>query len=397
MDTVVAVDHRPDLRINTTPDTALPADAVTDAIVVRGLCKAYDGPLVVNDVDFRVRQGEFVTLLGPSGSGKTSTLMLIAGFERPTSGDILLQGRSIIDVPARHRDLGIVFQSYALFPHMSVLENVAFPLRMRKISRTERRRQAAEMLERVDLAAFQERRPRQLSGGQQQRVALARALVFNPAALLLDEPLGALDKRLRDQLQTEIKAIQKKMGISVVFVTHDQSEAMMMSDRIAVMNRGRIEQIGTPEELYNHPDTSFVATFLGETNLIPCSVESQNGNLATATLFGGNRCGAMISPGARNGGSHGVSIRPERLRLIPPDATTEGYVDGVVVSRTFLGSSHRLVMRAFDRDLVLSIPDSADVPALQPGDHIRCGWNACDAQLLSINETVEPATKHPDR
>ncbi|TAM06273.1 MAG: ATP-binding cassette domain-containing protein, partial [Pusillimonas sp.] len=186
------------------------------AVAVRALCKSYDGPMVVDNVEFTVGQGEFVTLLGPSGSGKTSTLMMIAGFEQPTGGDILLHGRSIVDVPARHRDLGIVFQSYALFPHMSVLENVAFPLRMRKVPKAERRRRAAEILERVDLGAYKDRLPQQLSGGQQQRVALARALVFNPTALLLDEPLGALDKKLRDQLQLEIKAIQKKVGVSIV-------------------------------------------------------------------------------------------------------------------------------------------------------------------------------------
>ena len=226
------------------------SDRATTAVVeVDRLCKRYDGPLVVEDVSFTLQPGEFLTLLGPSGSGKTSTMMMVAGFERPTAGDIRVGGRSVVGIPPQRRSLGIVFQSYALFPHMSVLDNVAFALRMRRIDRAERNRQAMDMLERVGLSEFAQRRPRQLSGGQQQRVALARALVFDPEALLLDEPLGALDKALREQLQREIKSIQQRMGVAALFVTHDQSEAMMMSDRIAVMRDGRIEQIDTPTRL----------------------------------------------------------------------------------------------------------------------------------------------------
>jgi putative spermidine/putrescine transport system ATP-binding protein len=362
-----------------------------DAIVIRGLCKSYDGPMVVDQVEFTVENGEFVTLLGPSGSGKTSTLMMIAGFEQPTGGDILLQGRSIVDVPARYRDLGIVFQSYALFPHMSVLENVAFPLRMRKVGRAERRQRAAEMLERVDLGAYKDRLPRQLSGGQQQRVALARALVFNPQALLLDEPLGALDKRLRDELQLEIKAIQKKVGVSIVFVTHDQNEAMMMSDKIVVMNRGRVEQIGAPNEVYNHPKTSFVATFLGETNLIPCSVDSTNGDRAIITTsLCSHRCGATISTQLPENGNYGISIRPERLKLVNDTSGVDGCLEGHVLSHVFLGASHRIVVKAADQNIVLSIPDGASVPPLEPGDKVKCGWNVCDAQLLSMDTKSAP-------
>lgn len=374
------------------PDEQKPEPSVEQAntaIAIQALCKSYDGPMVVDHVEFKVEQGEFVTLLGPSGSGKTSTLMMIAGFEQPTSGDILLHGRSIVDVPARYRDLGIVFQSYALFPHMSVLENVAFPLRMRKVSKIERRRRAAEMLERVDLGAYKDRLPRQLSGGQQQRVALARALVFDPKALLLDEPLGALDKRLRDQLQLEIKAIQKKVGVSIVFVTHDQNEAMMMSDKIVVMNRGRVEQIGSPNEVYNHPETSFVATFLGETNLIPCSVELRSGSQAIiSTPLCSHRCGATISTNLPESASYGISIRPERLRLIDDSSEADGYIDGQVLSRVFLGASHRVVVATSGQNVVLTIPDTARIPRLEPGDRIQCGWSVCDAQLLSMDSDV---------
>jgi putative spermidine/putrescine transport system ATP-binding protein len=272
---------------------------------------------------------------------------------------------------------------------MSVLENVAFPLRMRKVPKVERLRRAAEMLERVDLGAYKARLPRQLSGGQQQRVALARALVFDPRALLLDEPLGALDKRLRDQLQLEIKAIQKKVGVSIVFVTHDQNEAMMMSDKIVVMNRGRVEQIGTPNEVYNHPETSFVATFLGETNLIPCSVESRSGSLAViSTALCSHRGGATISTKLPDSGNYGISIRPERLKLIDDSSEVDGYVDGQVLSRVFLGASHRIVVATGGQNIVLSIPDTARMPRLEPGDRVRCGWSVYDAQLLSMDSEV---------
>lgn len=358
------------------------------AIGAHRLCKRYDGPLAVDNVSFDVAQGEFLTLLGPSGSGKTSTLMLIAGFEQPTSGDITLHDRNVVNLPPRARDLGVVFQHYSLFPHMSVLDNVAFPLRMRKVKHGERRRQAMEMLERVGLSEFSGRRPRQLSGGQQQRVALARALVFNPAALLLDEPLGALDKRLRDQLQIEIKAIQRKLGVSVLFVTHDQAEAMMMSDRIAVMNHGCIEQIGSPEVLYNHPNTSFIATFLGETNLIPCTVESVQSDRATVIFPDGSRCGARAR-GARPSAKtkYGLSLRPERLKPVASSTDTDGYIEGLVTSRTFLGATHRLVVEGFGQELVATVADSAYALHEQPGDMLQLGWGACDAQLITLDES----------
>ena len=363
--------------------------AESPAIEIQDLTKAYDGPLVVDHIDLLVGQGEFVTLLGPSGSGKTSTLMMVAGFETPTSGDIRLAGRSIVDVPAKKRDLGIVFQSYALFPHMTILENVAFPLRMRKVPKAQRLKTAAQMLERMHLDQFLDRRPRQLSGGQQQRVALARALVFEPKALLLDEPLGALDKRLRDELQTEIKTIQQRMGISVLFVTHDQSEAMMMSDRIAVMNHGRIEQLGAPEEIYSRPASSFVATFLGETNLLPCSVGSVNGELATVTLSDGSRSGACARGDATASGTDmAISVRPERLRLLAPHDTAACTVTATVTSNVFLGSAHRVVVEGLGQELVALLGDATDVPALRPGDEVRLGWNPEDAQLLQVNETV---------
>jgi putative spermidine/putrescine transport system ATP-binding protein len=363
----------------------VPADADEPcAIDARELCKSYDGPLVVDRVSFEVGRGEIVTLLGPSGSGKTSTLMLIAGFEDPNSGDIRLHGRSVLGLSPKERNLGVVFQSYALFPHMSVLDNVAFALRMRGVRGEERRRRAAEMLDRVGLTAFSERRPRQLSGGQQQRVALARALVFEPDALLLDEPLGALDKQLREQLQLEIKSIQQRMGVSIVLVTHDQSEAMMLSDRIAVMHDGCIQQVGSPEQVYSEPKTSFVASFLGETNLLPCAVADVQGGSATIVLADGSRRAALAPESTRPDDRHAISVRPERVRLCAEDEECGSSVAGVLTSRTFLGSSHRFVAQALGREIVATVPDGGSVRAVASGDRVRLAWEACDAKVLVL-------------
>ena len=379
------------VHTTTAPAASESVSSNSTAIGVRALCKRYDDkrPLAVDHIDFEVGASEFVTLLGPSGSGKTSTLMMIAGFEQPSAGDIMLHGRPVIGVPARHRDLGVVFQHYSLFPHMSILDNVAFPLRMRKVGRSQRRQAAMQMLERVDLAAFADRRPGQLSGGQQQRVALARALVFDPAALLLDEPLGALDKRLRDQLQTEIKTIQRKLGVSVLFVTHDQDEAMMMSDRIAIMNHGRIAQIGTPESLYNHPATSFIATFLGETNLLPCAIESRNAGEATVRLADGSRAGAVVGGNLTSAGEHALSIRPERLLPVSGNAFCVGSVDATVLSHTYLGASHRLVVEGLGQQLTVSLTDASGVAIPEIGASIRLGWQQADAQLITLDETAD--------
>lgn len=355
---------------------------------VRHVWKAYTpGHYVVRDVTFALQPGEFLTLLGPSGSGKTSTLMLVAGFETPTEGEIRVNDQNVARLPPERRNFGMVFQGYALFPHMSVLENVEFPLRMKRVRRTERRRRAMDMLDRVGLGGFAARRPRELSGGQQQRVALARALVFEPDALLLDEPLGALDRRLREQLQTEIKDLQRRMGISILFVTHDQDEAMTMSDRIAVMAGGEIVQIGSPSEVYLHPQTAFVASFLGETNLLPVTVVGTDGRAALVRFADGMhgrarlpRSGAVPKPGhaAR------ISLRPERIRWLAADATADSCTAGVLLGHTFLGRHARSVVRALDHDLTIS---SIEPPAGGcAGTRVRIGWNAEDPQLLTDNE-----------
>ena len=353
---------------------------------MEGVWKAYGSqPFVVRDVTFVLEPGEFLTLLGPSGSGKTTILMLIAGFETLSRGKIRVDGRDIVGQPPERRNFGIVFQGYALFPHMSVVDNVAFPLRMKGVGARERARQAGEMLEKVGLDGLAARRPHELSGGQQQRVALARALVFEPDALLLDEPLGALDRKLREQLQIEIKEIQRRVGVSVLLVTHDQDEAMMMSDRIAVMADGKIIQIGSPADVYLHPATPFVAGFLGETNLLPgtcCGLEGdhvvirfRNGELGRAGI---PRFGGRPVPGD----AVLASIRPERIRILKPDQPADSRIEGKIVSCAFLGRHARYVIDAETQLVVVSTTDWSETSALAPGTRVRLGWLSEDAQGL---------------
>jgi ABC-type Fe3+/spermidine/putrescine transport system ATPase subunit len=357
------------------------------------------GVHVVRDVSFTLAQGEFLTLLGPSGSGKTSTLMMVAGFEAPTRGAIRVDGRDVAQLPPERRNFGVVFQGYALFPHMTVLDNVAFPLRMKGIGGAARRRAAMEMLDRVGLAEFAARRPRALSGGQQQRVALARALVFEPDALLLDEPLGALDRKLREALQVEIKEIQRRVGVSILFVTHDQDEAMMMSDRVAVMQDGRIVQLGAPDEVYLHPETPFVAGFLGETNLLRGQCVAQQGGHAVVRFADGVTGPARLSRGGarpRVGEAVLASIRPERIRLLRAGATADCVTDaqaacvveGVVTDRVFLGRHTRLTVQALGRRLIVSAAEPPPA-AVARGAAVRVGWSREDAQIL--NETGDAA------
>jgi putative spermidine/putrescine transport system ATP-binding protein len=353
---------------------------------VEGVWKSYGNErFVVRDVSFVLEPGEFLTLLGPSGSGKTTTLMLIAGFERISRGRILVDGQDIAGQPPEQRNFGIVFQGYALFPHMNVLDNVAFPLRMKGTGTRERQRQAMEMLEKVGLEALAARRPHELSGGQQQRVALARALVFAPDALLLDEPLAALDRKLREQLQIEIKEIQRRVGISVLLVTHDQDEAMMMSDRIAVMTEGEIVQIGAPSDVYLHPVTPFVAGFLGETNLLPGTCRGIDGNDVVVQFHNGELGRARIP---RFGGKPApgdpvlASIRPERMRILKPEDAADSCIEGKVVSCAFLGRHARYVIHAENQAVVVSTTDWSQTSALAAGTPVRLGWRSEDAQSL---------------
>jgi spermidine/putrescine transport system ATP-binding protein len=322
-------------------------------IELRSLCKRFGEAVAVDGIDVDMPAGEFFTMVGPSGCGKTTTLRMIAGFERPTSGEILLDGTDVGQTPPHKRNVNTVFQSYALFPHLSVADNVAFGLKYKKLTKEEKRKAVGEALALVQLGAFASRKPNQLSGGQQQRVALARALVLRPQVLLLDEPLGALDARLRKDLQVELKALQRELGITFVFVTHDQEEALTMSDRIAVMNGGRVEQAGAPRELYEEPTTLFVADFLGVSNLI------------TATADGADSDGCRLKVGERTlharvgetgaTGDVRAMIRPERVRVEPQGQDGANRIPGMVEHAVFLGSFEELRVRIVGGELLKAV------------------------------------------
>ncbi|WP_069306665.1 ABC transporter ATP-binding protein [Methylobrevis pamukkalensis] len=334
------------------------------AVELRSVSRHFGPVKAVDAVDLAVAPGEFFAMLGPSGSGKTTCLRLIAGFEQPTAGDVFLFGASLRDVPPYRRDVNTVFQDYALFPHMSVLDNVAYGLMVKGIGRAERHRAAGEALELVALPGYGARRPAQLSGGQRQRVALARALVNRPKVLLLDEPLGALDLKLREQMQEELKLLQKALGITFVFVTHDQGEALSMADRVAVFNDGRIAQVGTPAEVYARPRTRFVADFVGSSNVLPP---------AFCRLFG------------RNGWA---SLRPEALTFAAPATGPSHAVAGTLVTENYLGAMRRLAVEAQGQRLHALVPASAPVPAA--GAAVTLHFSAADLHPLD-DDRVSPA------
>jgi spermidine/putrescine transport system ATP-binding protein len=335
-----------DTRVQAGARPALPEEDGLAAIELVGVEKEFAAGShdvkAVEHVDLRIAEGEFFSMLGPSGCGKTTTLRMIAGFEEPTSGQILLHGRDMVGVPPFRRDVNMVFQQYALFPHMDVFENVAFGLRRKKVDKDEIRRRVAEALALVELEGREKRKPRQLSGGQQQRVALARALINRPRALLLDEPLGALDLKLRQAMQLELKRIQREVGITFVYVTHDQEEALTMSDRLVVMNAGRIEQLGSPRELYEHPATRFVANFIGTSNILTGRLERRGDAWALAGRGPDQRVLVADVGDARDGQDVELAVRPEKIVLRteqdppPPDRTAlKVKVDEVV----YLGTS----------------------------------------------------------
>ncbi len=346
---------------------------------VSRLRKSYDGRTdVIQDVDLQIGKGEFVTFLGPSGSGKTTMLSMIAGFETPTQGDITLNGRSLVQIPVHKRNIGIVFQNYALFPHMSALENVAFPLRMRKVPQGDMAQRARRALAIVGLEQHGDRLPRQLSGGQQQRVALARALVFEPDVLLLDEPLSALDKNLREQMQIEIKRLHTELRMTTVFVTHDQSEAMTMSDRIAVFNQGRVEQFDAPLRLYGAPCTHFVASFIGDSNFFEVTAED-----AAAGRYRSPALGALAGPSSRHapGTPLWLMVRPESLQLRIGDAAPgQGLpfeVDGVIN----YGNSAVVAGKAAGQAVRVRVPQ-AGIAALHVGARGSLTWAPDQAHVV---------------
>ena len=347
--------------------------------------KSYDGEtLVVKDLNLSIGKGEFLTMLGPSGSGKTTCLMMLAGFETATSGDIRLDGRPINSVPPHKRGIGMVFQNYALFPHMTVGENLSFPLEVRGMGKSEREAKIKRALDMVQMYSFINRRPAQLSGGQQQRIALARALVFDPSLVLMDEPLGALDKQLREHMQFEIKHLHESLGITVVYVTHDQGEALTMSDRVAVFNDGRIQQLAPPDELYERPDNAFVAQFIGENNKLEGVVESISGNEAEVRLGTGELIAATPVNVTQKGEKTLVSIRPERVEfkaeMMPQGAHM---IDAEVLEFIYMGDLFRTRLRvAGHDDFVIKSRNTQGQTMLRSGEKIKIGWSPADARAL---------------
>ena len=370
------------------PDGAPPAK-----LRVRGLRKTYGAVVALAGADLEMREGEFLTLLGPSGSGKTTLLMMVAGLTQPDSGEVWIDGRLATYTPPFKRDVGMVFQNYALFPHLSVGDNIAFPLRMRRIPEADIRREVRRVLEIVRLPDVAERMPRALSGGQQQRIALARCMVYKPSIILMDEPLGALDKKLRDQMQLEIKQLHTELGITVLYVTHDQEEAMVMSDRICLMNDARVEQIGTPEELCFRPRTLFAADFLGESNILEGDVAGIDGATVVVTGVGGEKLRAprdAVAAGARVA----LMVRPERVSVRPaasvtsdgePHNSLEGLLRDVILVG---GVTKHYVTLADGRGVVVSgLTGDAKIVAA-PGSRVRVTWPVASTVVLTPGSTA---------
>jgi ABC-type Fe3+/spermidine/putrescine transport system ATPase subunit len=367
------------------------------SIRILNLVKRYGDVLAVDDLSLEIKSGEFVTLLGPSGSGKTTTLMMVAGFELPNSGEIFVDDQPIIFIPAYKRGLGMVFQHYSLFPHMTVERNIGFPLRMRKLDKKERAKKIGPVLELVKLGGYENRMPRQLSGGQQQRVALARALVFNPRCLLMDEPLGALDKKLREHMQLEIKQITRSLNISVIYVTHDQSEAMTMSDRIAVMNDGKIVQAGPPGEIYDNPINYFVADFppgeiydnpinyfvadfIGESNFIEGKVEQSDHQTSYFKTERGIMFKASVNKQKSPGSKGHLVIRPEKISFVEQNQAYANQYEAVIEEIIYLGdtTTYNTILVQDGTALTIKQHNKANSRRLTKGDKIDIGWDEKD-------------------
>jgi putative spermidine/putrescine transport system ATP-binding protein len=357
------------------------AGAGSGDLVLQGITRRFGSVVALAGVDLRVHPGEMLTILGPSGSGKTTMLKVVAGFELPDEGSVQLAGRDVTYAPPAQRDIGMVFQNYALFPHMTVAENIAFPLKMRRVSGADIKRKIEEALKLVELAGYGDRLPRQLSGGQQQRVALARAVVFGPRLLLLDEPFGALDRKLREQMQLEVKRLQRRLGLTALFVTHDQEEALILSDRIAVMNRGKLVQIGTPQEIYARPVDRFVGDFIGESNLFRARA-TQRG---VAVVEGSGVTlripqATDLAPNAEVG----LLVRPERPRPLAADGRADNVFSGTIDELIYLGESvkYRIQLEA-GFELVVRWPFKREGDALAVGDRVTVGWSADDVHLVA--------------
>ena len=344
-----------------------------------GLKKSFEGTQVLKGIDLTVREGEFVTLLGPSGCGKTTTLRIIGGLLEPDEGDVRLEGASILKLPPNKRNVNTVFQNYALFPHMNVEKNIGYGLKLRGVNRNERAEQVKRMLKLVQLEGYEKRMPSQLSGGQRQRVAIARAVVLGPKLLLLDEPLGALDLKLRQQMQIELKALQQELGIAFIYITHDQEEALNMSERIAIMNGGVFEQVGSPEDIYERPGTRFAAEFIGQTNLIDCTVESVAGSGMTLNMSG-IKVAARSTEGFCAGDSAALCLRTERVRCAA-EAGGPCALPGVIKSRSYAGATVRCVIETAAGDIV-TVGFSGSGDRLNAGDRAYAVWDPGEAAVV---------------
>jgi spermidine/putrescine ABC transporter ATP-binding subunit len=358
-------------------------ESIKNILKLANISKQFEEVVAVDNVSLEINEGEFITLLGPSGSGKTTILLMIAGFQTPTMGEIFIKGEQMTPVPPQKRNIGIVFQSYALFPHLTVFENIAYPLQMRKYNGSEIKVKVEAMLELVKLVGLGKRYPKQLSGGQQQRVALSRALVFNPDLLLMDEPLGALDKKMREHMQIELKNLQDKLKITVIYVTHDQEEGLVMSDRIAVLNRGRIEQIGSPYDLYEYPSNAFIADFIGETNFISGTIIRQEAGHFVATTHGGLTFLVPYSDHLKKGETITLSIRPEKITLSEEekgDHVYEGNIEDVI----YIGETTKYVINLSGKE-VLNVKEQNRPHSrkFKKGDRVRISWDFSDSRLLA--------------
>jgi putative spermidine/putrescine transport system ATP-binding protein len=354
-------------------------------ISFNNVSKSYDGSeYVVYGLDLAINKGEFVSLLGPSGSGKTTTLMMLAGFETPSKGEIRMAGKRLDDRPPYERDIGMVFQNYALFPHMSIADNVGFPLSVRKVERAQIRKRVQQALEMVELSHIGNRRPAQLSGGQQQRVALARALVFEPQLILMDEPLGALDKRLREHMQYEIMRLHRELGLTTVYVTHDQSEALTMSDRVAVFFDGRIQQIAHPHEMYENPSNGFVANFVGENNGLAGDVSALEPHQATLTLASGAQIRGRTTQSLSLNSPGMLFLRPEQVSVALGDSNLGNRVRGLVQDIIYCGDHHRVNLQLGESELlVCKVPNrwGHQLPAV--GSVADLTWRVEDCKVLT--------------
>jgi spermidine/putrescine transport system ATP-binding protein len=362
-------------------------------ISFQNVSKSFGKVEAVRDVSFDIREGEFFSLLGPSGCGKTTSLRIIGGFEQPDDGRILLRGEDVTTVPPNRRNVNMVFQHYALFPHMSIQDNVAFGLRLKKVGKGEQRERVQEMMRIVQLEGFEKRKPAQLSGGQQQRVALARALINRPAALLLDEPLGALDVKLRKSMQLELKRIQSELGTTFVYVTHDQEEALAMSDRIGVMNDGIVEQIGTPREIYEHPTTAFCADFIGSLNALDFRVDEVDGDRLVSRVSPTERLVVAAENGRRQGDSLKLAVRPERIRIDPagrPAPEDGSRLEGVLADVVYLGSLTQFHVDTKLGRVVSYRMNEEGGARLDPGGNVVLTWPFDGSSVLAGSTPPPP-------